>query len=549
MLTSFQIFYRALFAIGVLAFSAPYTHASIIGDDNNVRVFDGPQNSAARTLSESIVSLRIQQGNSGYFSTCSATRVARNILLTASHCVDNAQGFAVVKISAQFGYLDFEKGDLIHLSDAHVTLMPETGLAFIRASLPDDRYPSLDLLGARQAVIGEPLSLLHFPGGRPIFIADSCSVRGLREPDHNLSTERGLKNVKVVLHDCDSTRGSSGGLLFSPIDGALIGIHFRGVVYDNINFANAAIALHPVEIVLSAIEEMSVLETTLSTNSMSLFTDQEPTRGTKLPKEKRLALLIANGAYDEELGFEPLTNTYNDVSVLEDLLSGSGFDVHVAEDLNRRKLIRTLEEFAVKVNKQEAESVIAFVYYAGHGAADIVDKKNFLLPVDAEINEYLWSDSVELGEWMAKATNRAKQADFIFMIDACRNELKLPTRSPAVGFFLPERMNNIALVFATGANRFAYDGTKKQKNGKFILALKEELPKTGRTLSMVFEEVRHNVSQRTDRRQKPEFINGLNRRIYLNGPPDPIIDLARVCAEGNELACRDLGREAQKRIR
>jgi hypothetical protein len=105
--------------------------------------------------------------------------------------------------------------------------------------------------------------------------------------------------------------------------------------------------------------------------------------------EKRIALLIGNQAYGNEIG--RLTNPHNDVALLERALKGLGFEVTIVRDAGLAGLHQTVNAYARRMQAAGANAV-GFFYYSGHGAAD--GGTNNLIPVDVKTTETgeLWTN-------------------------------------------------------------------------------------------------------------------------------------------------------------
>jgi uncharacterized caspase-like protein len=138
--------------------------------------------------------------------------------------------------------------------------------------------------------------------------------------------------------------------------------------------------------------------------------------------EKRIALLIGNQAYGNEIG--RLANPHNDVTLLEQALKGLGFEVTTVRDAGLAGLHQTVNAYARRV-KSAGSNVVAFFYYSGHGAADA--GTNYLIPVDVKTTETdeLWDQSLRLTEITRKLKTEAGNATHFVVFDACRNTLKL----------------------------------------------------------------------------------------------------------------------------
>src|SRR5262245_15966000 len=94
--------------------------------------------------------------------------------------------------------------------------------------------------------------------------------------------------------------------------------------------------------------------------------------------EKRIALVIGNGAYQTEA----LPTAANDAGLIAQTLQASGFDVVGARDLDQDMLRRSFRDFLEKANGSGPDTV-AFVYFAGYGLQ--LEGENYLVPTDARI--------------------------------------------------------------------------------------------------------------------------------------------------------------------
>ncbi|MBI3512684.1 MAG: caspase family protein, partial [Proteobacteria bacterium] len=91
--------------------------------------------------------------------------------------------------------------------------------------------------------------------------------------------------------------------------------------------------------------------------------------------EKRVALVIGNGAYKEA----PLKNPVNDARAMATALQGLGFEIIKRENASQKDMNRAIGEFTGRL----VGGGTGLFYYAGHGMQ--VKGRNYLLPVDAEI--------------------------------------------------------------------------------------------------------------------------------------------------------------------
>ena len=91
------------------------------------------------------------------------------------------------------------------------------------------------------------------------------------------------------------------------------------------------------------------------------------------------ALVIGNSNYGE--AWEKLENPVNDARDMKTALESIHFEVMLRENLNKRALKDTINEFAGTLQEDD----IVVVYYSGHGAKDN-QNKNYLIPLRAQIN-------------------------------------------------------------------------------------------------------------------------------------------------------------------
>src|SRR5436190_9956197 len=94
--------------------------------------------------------------------------------------------------------------------------------------------------------------------------------------------------------------------------------------------------------------------------------------------EKRIALVIGNGAYQAEA----LPTAANDAGLIAQTLQAAGFDVVGARDLDQDTLRRTLHDFLDKASASGPDTV-AFIYLSGYGVQ--LEGENYFVPMDARI--------------------------------------------------------------------------------------------------------------------------------------------------------------------
>jgi uncharacterized caspase-like protein len=132
----------------------------------------------------------------------------------------------------------------------------------------------------------------------------------------------------------------------------------------------------------------------------------------ELQTEKRVALVIGNGAYHDS----PLRNPVNDARLMSATLKSLGFKVLTGENLNQKEMKRIIREFGQQIKS----SGVGLFYYAGHGIQS--NGRNYLIPIGADITKEQDIELEALDAGYALAEMEAAQNRMnIVILDACRN--------------------------------------------------------------------------------------------------------------------------------
>jgi uncharacterized caspase-like protein len=128
--------------------------------------------------------------------------------------------------------------------------------------------------------------------------------------------------------------------------------------------------------------------------------------------EKRVALVIGNGAYTHATG---LANPKNDAADMAAALSKLGVTVILGIDLDKRGMDGKILEFANALFGAET----GVFHYSGHGLQ--VAGVNYLVPVDAKLETpaALDFEAVRL-DLVQRSMEREAKTNILFL-DACRN--------------------------------------------------------------------------------------------------------------------------------
>ena len=231
---------------------------------------------------------------------------------------------------------------------------------------------------------------------------------------------------------------------------------------------------------------------------------------------QRVALVIGNGAYAHTAS---LRNPPNDAADISAALRRLGFEVTQINDAGKWDLEKGLH----KLTRAAAQSDIALVFYAGHGIE--VDKRNFLVPVDArlESDQDVEFEAVPLALAM-RAVSRASGLGLV-ILDACRNNPFLAsmqrsggTRAMGRGLVRVEPKGQTLVAYAAKEGTTADDGDGR--NSPYTTALLHYLEEPGLEIQWMFRKVRDAVLVATGDRQQP-FISGSlsSEGVYLAADP------------------------------
>ena len=231
---------------------------------------------------------------------------------------------------------------------------------------------------------------------------------------------------------------------------------------------------------------------------------------------ERVALVIGNGDYVHTAS---LGNPHNDAADISAALRRLGFEVTQIDDAGKSDLEKGLQ----KLTRAAAKSNIAVVFYAGHGIE--VDKRNFLVPVDArlESDQDVEFEAVPL-DLALRAAGRASGLGLV-ILDACRNNPFLAsmqrsgaTRAIGRGLVRVEPEGQTLVAYAAKEGTTADDG--KGRNSPYTTALLRYLEEPGLEILQMFREVRDTVLEATGNRQQP-FVSGSlsSEGVYLAADP------------------------------
>jgi uncharacterized caspase-like protein len=232
--------------------------------------------------------------------------------------------------------------------------------------------------------------------------------------------------------------------------------------------------------------------------------------------ERRVAFVVGNGAYRHTTA---LPNPSIDAKAMAALLRNVGFDVIEGVDLDRAGMTARLSEFAVKTQGAD----VALFFYAGHGIA--VNGKNYLLPVDADLNsefDLKFGAAIDIDATLDQTMADAKVK--LVFLDACRDnpfadKIRSASRTRSVvvlsGLAEMKSSEGTLIAFATGPGQKAMDG-RQGENSPFTHALLNNLAEPGLEIRHALTKVRAQVSEETNKQQLPWENTNLTGFFYLN---------------------------------
>ncbi len=234
----------------------------------------------------------------------------------------------------------------------------------------------------------------------------------------------------------------------------------------------------------------SILLSAQTTNIRSVKLIQD------MQQEQRVALVIGNSEYEGVLS--KLRNPINDARTIKSILESRDFDVIYRKNSTRKEIKKALKIFYSKIRK----GGVGLLYFSGHGIE--VDGKNYLIPIDAELDEKSDAEfeAVAVNQITKKMQN-AKNRLNIVILDACRNDPFI--RAVGKGGLAKIEPIGLFVSYATGEGSVASDG-KNSENGLFtkylIKYMQQEL-----NLQDVFKKTREEVYEASNHKQFPAIYD------------------------------------------
>lgn len=229
-----------------------------------------------------------------------------------------------------------------------------------------------------------------------------------------------------------------------------------------------------------------------------------PTNATFGQSERRIALIIANSAY-ETSGWS-LANPENDAITMETALKQVGFEVHIVLNAGEDEMEDAFKAHGDRLAAAGPEA-IGFFFYAGHGVQS--EGLNYLIPIDIEAYSEadIWGDAPRLETLFRQLRRAANKTNFV-VLDACRNNpLLSSTRDLSGGLARMSEAHGTLIAYATAPGSVAQDG---EGNSPYTRALASLITERGVSVESLFRRVRTRVEEITNNRQRPWMESGLS---------------------------------------
>jgi hypothetical protein len=241
--------------------------------------------------------------------------------------------------------------------------------------------------------------------------------------------------------------------------------------------------------------------------------------------EKRVALVIGNGAYKHA---PALPNPRNDAEDVSNALKRAGFETITGLDLDKNGM----DEVAIRFARAARDADVALFYYSGHAVQ--FASFNYLMPVDAQLADEADLRRMARVDEIVADLQQAKSLR-ILVLDACRDnpladDLRRSlglTRAASLqrGLARIDAPQGMIVAYATQAGRTAADGTNR--NSPYTAAFLRHIQAPDE-IRVVFRRISADVYEATKHSQLPELSLSIIGEFHLTvsattstSPPRP----------------------------
>src|SRR6185437_5674583 len=220
-----------------------------------------------------------------------------------------------------------------------------------------------------------------------------------------------------------------------------------------------------------------------------------PSTAVAQQQEKRIALVIGNGAYTKV----PLATAANDGGLIAQTLQAAGFDVSGARDLDGDTLRGAFRDF-VKKAEASGPDTVAVVYLAGYGLQ--LAGENYFIPVDSTIahDTDIPVEGLRISDYMRQLAALPLKLSVV-VLDIAREQPFIEGGSIASGLALVEPNPRMLIAFNAAPGTVAPE--EQGPYGAYAQALAEMIRTGGLPLPELFNRVRLRVNENTKGAQVP----------------------------------------------
>jgi uncharacterized caspase-like protein len=232
------------------------------------------------------------------------------------------------------------------------------------------------------------------------------------------------------------------------------------------------------------------------------------------PQEKRIALVVGNGAYAKS----PLATAANDAGLIAQTLQAAGFDVVGARDLDSDTLRRSFRDFIQKA-ETSGPGTVAMVYLAGYGMQ--LAGENYYIPVDSTIarDTDIPIEGLRISDYIRQLASLPLKASIV-VLDAARQQPFVEGGQPiASGLALVEPDAHMLIAFNAAPGTVAPN--EQGSYGVYSQSLAEMIRSGGLTLPEVFNRVRLRVNEASKGAQVPWNVDKIDAPfMFFDRAPD-----------------------------
>jgi uncharacterized caspase-like protein len=232
------------------------------------------------------------------------------------------------------------------------------------------------------------------------------------------------------------------------------------------------------------------------------------------PQEKRIALVVGDGAYAKS----PLATAANDAGLIAQTLQAAGFDVVGARDLDGDTLRKSFRDFIQKA-ETSGPGTVAMVYLAGYGVQ--LAGENYFIPVDSSLSRDvdIPVEGLRISDYMRQLTSLPLKASVV-VLDAARQQTFIEGGQPiASGLALVDPDPHMLIAFNAAPGTIAPN--EPGPYGAYAQALAEMIRTGGLPLPEVFNRVRLRVNEASKGAQVPWHAEKIDAAfMFFDRAPD-----------------------------